>query len=176
MGFRVYIRGMDYFECIAARRSVRAYKSDPVEEEKLERLLEAARLAPTACDNQPFKILVVRTAGREAELKGIYAKPWFAAAPLILLACSVPGEAWSRRDGKSYADVDAAIVMDHLILAATALGLGTCWVGAFDPKAAREAFALEALWEPIAFTPLGYALEAPEPRKRKDLADLVVRL
>ena len=166
---------MDYFECIAARRSVRAYTSDPVEEEKLEKLLKAARLAPTACDNQPFKIIVVRTAGREAELKGIYAKPWFVAAPLVLLVCSVPGAAWSRRDGKSYADVAAAIVMDHIILAATALGLGTCWVGAFDPKAAREALALEVGWEPVAFTPLGYASESPEPRKRKDLAELVVR-
>jgi len=166
---------MDFFECIAARRSVRSYKSDQVEEEKLEEILEAARLAPTACDNQPFRVVVARTAGMAAELRKIYPKDWFAAAPLVLLVCSVPGSAWSRRDGKLYADVDAAIVMDHVVLAATALGLGTCWVGAFDPKAAREILELEAGWEPIAFTPLGYAAESPEPRPRKGLIELVIR-
>jgi nitroreductase len=166
---------MDFFECIESRRSVRSYKSDPVEEEKLERLLEAGRLAPTACDYQPFRILVARTAGREAELKRIYGKDWFAAAPLVLLVCSVPASAWSRRDGKSYADVDAAIAMDHIVLAATALGLGTCWIGAFDPKAAREVLALEAGWEPVAFTPLGYAKESPAPRPRRALGDLVLK-
>jgi nitroreductase len=166
---------MDFFECIESRRSVRSYKSDPVEEEKLERLLEAGRLAPTACDYQPFRIIVARTSGREAELKRIYGKDWFVAAPMILLVCSVPASAWSRGDGKSYADVDAAIAMDHIVLAATALGLGTCWVGAFDPKAAREVLALEAGWEPVAFTPLGYAKESPAPRPRKALKDLVLK-
>jgi nitroreductase len=166
---------MDFFECIASRRSVRSYRPDPVEEGKLDRVLEAARLAPTACNNQPFRVVVARTAGRQAELKRIYAKDWFAAAPIVLLVCSVPGSAWSRKDGKGYADVDAAIVMDHIVLAATALGLGTCWVGAFDPKAAREVLALDAGWEPLAFTPLGYAAEHPEPRPRKPLEELLLR-
>jgi nitroreductase len=166
---------MDFFECVESRRSVRAYDSRPVEEEKLDRLLGAARAAPTACDLQPFRIVVLRTAGRGAELRRIYGQDWFASAPLALLVCSLPGAAWSRKDGKSYADVDAAIVMDHVVLAATALGLGTCWIGAFDPKAAREALALEPGWEPIAFTPLGYARESPEARPRKALDELVVR-
>jgi nitroreductase len=165
---------MDLFECIASRRSIRAYDSRPVEEEKLEKLLGAARAAPTACNLQPFRILVLRSAGREEEFKRIYGKDWFVSAPLALLVCSVPGEAWSRGDGKNYADVDATIVMDHIVLAATALGLGSCWIGAFDPKAAREILGLEAGWEPLAFTPLGYAANIPEARPRKALGDLVL--
>jgi nitroreductase len=167
---------MDYFECIAARRSVRAFRHDPVEDEKLERILEAARSAPTACDYQPFRLLALRTAGREAELSKIYGRPWFVEAPLVLLVCSVPSEAWSRKDGKSYCDVDATIAMDHLVLAATALGLGTCWVGAFDPKLAKELLSLENGWEPLAFTPLGYPAESPAARPRKPLGELAFRL
>jgi nitroreductase len=167
---------MDFFDCIATRRSVRAYDSRPVEEEKLAKILGAAQAAPTACNLQPFRIVVVGTAGREAELKRIYGKDWSAAAPLALLVCSLPGVAWSRRDGKNYADVDAAIVMDHVILAASALGLGACWVGAFDPAAAKEILKLEPGWEPVAFTPIGYAKESPAARPRKALGDLVIRL
>jgi nitroreductase len=167
---------MEFFDCISARRSVRAYDSRPVEEEKLEKLLAAALSAPTACNLQPFRILVVRTAGREEELKRIYGKPWFTAAPLVLLVCALPGTAWSRRDGKNYADVDAAIVMEHIVLAATALGLGTCWVGAFDPAVAREVLGLEPGWEPLVFTPLGYAAESPEARPRKVVDELVRRV
>jgi nitroreductase len=166
---------MDFFDCISSRRSVRAYDPRPVEEDKLEKVLEAARAAPTACDLQPFRIVVARAAGREAELRRIYSKDWFASAPIALLVCALPGSAWSRRDGKNYADVDAAIVMDHIVLAATALGLGTCWVGAFDPAAAREVLGLEPGWEPLAFTPLGYARESPAARPRKGLEELVVR-
>jgi nitroreductase len=166
---------MDFFEAIGSRRSIRAYEQKPVEDEKLARILEAVRLAPTACNKQPFRIVVVQTAGREAELKRVYDKDWFLSAPLILLACSVPGSAWTRGDGKNYGDVDATIAMDHLILAATALGLGSCWVANFDAKSAKEIFHLDEGWEPVAMTPLGYAKEAPTPRPRKSLADIVVR-
>ncbi len=166
---------MDYFETIEFRRSIRAYGPEPVEEEKLRRVLEAARAAPTACGFQPFRVVVVPTAGRGEELRRIYDKAWFSAAPLVLLVCSVPGEAWSRRDGKNYADVDATIAMDHLILAASALGLGTCWIANFDAVAARAILGLEAGWEPLAFTPLGYPGDSPAPRPRKAIEAIVVR-
>ncbi|MGC8780693.1 MAG: nitroreductase family protein, partial [Anaerolineae bacterium] len=98
---------------------------------------------------------------------------WFAAAPLVIGICAVPGEAWVRRDGANYAFVDAAIAMDHMILAAADAGLGTCWVAAFDPAAAREILGLPEGVEPVAFTPLGYAADAPRPKERKPLAELV---
>jgi len=163
----------DFLELARSRYSVRAYRRDPVEADKLERVLEAARLAPTACNIQPFQLLVIHTEGRASELKRIYPRDWFADAPLLIAAVGLPDRAWKRKDGRNYVDVDVAIVMDHLILAAANEGLGTCWVAAFDPPAARELLGLPADVEPIAFTPLGYAADNPPEKKRKGLAELV---
>jgi nitroreductase len=165
---------MEFQELIEKRYSVRAYKPDPVDDEMLERVLEAARLAPTAANRQPFQLIVIHTAGREAELKRIYGRDWFVQPPLIICVCGVLDQGWVRRDdGKSYVDVDAAIVMDHLILAAADLGLGTCWIGAFNPDAAREVLGLPEGVEPIAFTPLGYPADQAGGKKRKPMTELV---
>lgn len=164
---------MEFAELIQKRYSTRAYKPDPVEDEKLRLALEAARLAPTAANRQAFQIIVIHTAGRQDELKRIYQREWFWQAPLILCACGLPGQDWVRRDGKNYNDVDVAIAMDHLILAAANLGLGTCWIAAFDPAAAREALGLPAEVEPIVFTPLGYPADQPRAKERKPLSELV---
>ena len=164
---------MEYSELIRKRYSVRAYQSDPVEEDKLRQVLEAARLAPTAANRQPFQIVVIHTEGRQEELQRVYPREWFARAPLVLCICAMPEQGWVRMDGKQYTDVDAAIVMDHLILAATDLGLGTCWIAAFNPSAARQVLGLPEGVEPIAFTPLGYAADQTRPKERKPIADLV---
>lgn len=164
---------MEFLDLISRRYSVRAYQSKPVEKEKLDKILEAAVIAPTAANRQPFRLIVVPTHGREAVLKRVYPRDWFVQAPLVICACGVAAEAWTRRDGKSYVDVDVTIAMDHLILAAHDLGLGTCWVGAFDPAAAREVLGLEPGLEPLAFTPLGYPGDAPRPKKRRRVSELV---
>lgn len=164
---------MDFSDLIRMRYSVRAYKSDPVAEEKLQRILEAARLAPTAANRQPFQIIVIHTEGREEALRRIYGKDWFVQAPIIICACGLPEKGWVRSDGKNYTDVDVSIVMDHIILAATEVGLGACWIGAFDPDAAREVLNLPEEVEPIAFTPLGYPADEPGMKKRKPLSELV---
>jgi nitroreductase len=164
---------MEFFDLVQKRYSVRAYKPAQVEKEKIEKILEAARLAPTAANRQPFEFIVIETKGHEAGLKRIYGREWFVQAPLVVCACARTSEAWTRRDGKNYADVDTAIAMDHLILAAANLGLGTCWIGAFDPAAAREVLNLPSGVEPLAFTPLGYAADEWKPKKRKPLSDLV---
>jgi len=164
---------VEFSDLIRERYSVRAYTPDPVEDEKLNRVLEAARMAPTADNRQPFQLLVIHTQGREDELYEVYDKAWFVQPPLLICICGLPDRAWTRRDGKSYVDVDAAIVMDHLILAAADLGLGTCWVGAFDPDAAREILGLPEGVEPIAFTPLGYPADEPGPKERRLLEELV---
>ncbi len=164
---------MEFSELIKLRYSVRAYKADPVEEDKLNQVLEAARLAPTAANRQPFQIIVIRTAGRKDELRKIYPRDWFAKAPLVICACGIPAQTWVRSDGKNYSDVDVAIAMDHLILAAANLGLGTCWTAAFDPAAARKILQLPEGVEPIAFTPLGYPADSPRPKQRKPLAELI---
>lgn len=166
---------MEFSELIRRRYSVRAYKGDPVPDQALQQVLEAARLAPTAANRQPFRVIVIRTAGREAELRRIYHREWFVQAPLVLCVCAVPVEGWARSkfDGKSYADVDAAIVMDHLILAAANAGLGTCWIAAFDPAAARAVLGLPTGVEPVVFTPLGYPADVPGTKERKPLSELV---
>lgn len=106
-------------------------------------------------------------------MQRIYNRDWFVQPPLVICACGIPSENWVRKDGKNYNDVDVAIAMDHLILAATDAGLGTCWIAAFDANAAREVLHLPDHVEPIAFTPLGYPAVQPGPRKRKDLSELV---
>ena len=164
---------MEFLELVRSRYSVRAYEPTPVEEEKLQMVLDAARLAPTAANRQPFRLIVIATEGREAELQRIYAASWFTQAPLIICACTVPDEAWVRVDGKSYADVDVTIAMDHLILAARSLDLGTCWVADFDPAVAREILGLPDDVEPVAFTPLGYPADQLRPKPRKPLSELV---
>ena len=164
---------MEFSELVQKRYSVRAYRPVPVEEDRLHQVLEAARLAPSASNRQPFKIIVIHTAGRETELRRIYDKSWFVQAPLLIAACGIPAQNWIRRDGKNYNDVDVTIAMDHLILAAANLGLGTCWIAAFDPAAAREVLRLPAGVEPIAFTPLGYPADTPRPKERKALSELV---
>jgi nitroreductase len=167
---------MDFFELIQKRYSVRSYRPDPVEGEKLQRVLEAARLAPTACNKQPIQFVVMSTQGKHEELKRVYKADWFADAPLIICGCAKPDDAWVRWDGKNYGDVDITIAMDHLILAATDQGLGTCWIGAFNPDAAREVFGLSSGEVPVALTPLGYAADEPREKTRKCLDELVRRV
>ncbi len=164
---------MGFLELVEKRYSVRAYKSDLVEERKLQQVLEAARLAPTAANRQPFQIIVINIKGKKADLGRIYGRTWFVKAPIVICICSVPSESWVRQDGKIYCDIDSAIVMDHLVLAATELGLGTCWIAAFDPVAAREVLGLPDGVEPIAFTPLGYPDDQPREKKRKSINELV---
>jgi nitroreductase len=166
---------MDFRQLAAARRSVRAYRPDPVPEALLREVLEAACLAPSACNRQPFRVVVLTTRGREADLLRVYPKPWFVEAPLVLAVCAVPAEAWtrSRHDGWSAAETDATIATDHLLLAAADRGLGTCWVAAFDPVAAREVLGLPDDVVPVAFTPLGWPADAPAPKERRPLEELV---
>lgn len=163
---------MDYFELIAKRHSVRAYRDTPVEKEKLDAVLEAARLAPTAANRQPVRIFVAKTNGNPA-LSKIYRPAWFTSAPYVVCVATSRAKAWTRSDGHSYADVDAAIVMDHLILAATARGLGTCWVGAFDPQAAREVLNIPEEYEPLVCTPLGYPADGAFQKLRRPLDEMV---
>jgi len=161
-------------ELAQERYSVRSYKKDPVEKEKLDKILETARIAPTAANRQAFKIVVIRTEGRREELKKIYGRDWFVQAPIVLGVFSIPEKNWVRSDNVNYYHVDAAIVMDHIILAATELGLGTCWIGAFNPEAARQAAGLGEGYEPVVFTPLGYPDGTAAKKQRKPLEDIVV--
>ncbi|MFO8037287.1 MAG: nitroreductase family protein [Anaerolineales bacterium] len=166
---------MDFSKLITQRFSSRSYQAKPVEDEKLDQVLEAARLAPTAANRQPFQLIVIHTKDRKEELLRIYNRDWFVEAPYVICACGLPQQGWVRHayDDKNYTIVDVAIVVDHLTLQAAELGLGTCWIAAFDPGAAREILGLPANVEPIAFTPLGYPKDKPKKKQRKPLSELV---
>jgi len=164
---------MDFQNLIKQRYSVRDYKPDLIDPQELEKVLEAARLAPTAANRQPIRLIVIHTEGKSEELYRIYARDWFVNAPIVICACGLPKHGWVRSDGKSYIDVDVAIVMDHISLAAADLGLGTCWVASFDVEAAREILRIPEEAEPITFMSLGYPGGEMGEKERKSLNELV---
>lgn len=163
---------MQIYDLISSRRSVRKYKKDAVDDGILQRIMEAARLAPSACNLQPWRFYVVR----DSALRGaiLDRQVWATAAPVMIIACAVPDEAWVRKDEKNHADIDVTIAFEHIILAATAEGMGTCWICSFDVDKAAAALELPAGVVPIAITPLGYPDETPEERGRKDMKDIVI--
>jgi len=154
---------MKVFDAICLRRSIRKYKSDPVEKGKLERILEAGRLSPSAVNKQPWHFIVVRDPSVRESLRASYGQSWFVNAPLIIVVCADPSSAWVRRDGEEFWKVDAAIALQNMILCATEEGLGTCWIGAFSEEPARRALKIPEKIRIAAMTPLGYADESKEP-------------
>lgn len=165
---------MGVFEAIKKRRSIRKYSEKLIEKEKLNRVLEAARLAPSAVNRQPWHFIVVADPTKKEGLRAAYDREWFVKAPVIIVACVDPEEAWRRMDGEEYWKVDLAIVMQNLVLASTELGLGTCWIGAFNEDAAKKALGIPKNVRVIAMTPLGYPAEKKGPvTDRKPLADII---
>jgi len=165
---------MEVFTIIRKRRSIRLYEKKPVEKEKLNRILEAGRLAPSADNKQPWRFIVVTDDKVKEKLRTAYDEEWFVTAPVIIIGCAVPEEAWVRMDGQEYWMVDVAIAMQNMILTATELGLGTCWIADFDEKAAQKALKLPPGIRVVAMTPLGYPAEEKHPlTNRKSLSEIV---
>lgn len=164
---------MSFLELAQKRYSVRGYTDEPVSDDDLRQILEAGRLAPSAANFQPWHFIVVRDVSAKAQLAEAYKKDWFRKAPVILVVCVNPSHAWTRQDGHNYGFVDAAIAMDHMTLCAADLGLGTCWVAAFDPDKVRKALGIPGYVEPVAMTPIGHPAVPPLPKKRKALSAIV---
>lgn len=164
---------MNFQSLLQQRYSVRDYKSESIDQELLNQVLLAAQYAPTAANRQPFRLIIIQTKGKEEQLRSVYDRDWFVQAPILICACGIPDQGWIREDGKSYIDVDVAIVMDHISLAAADLGLGTCWVASFNVAAAREFLHIPTNAEPIVFMSLGYPVEEPGEKERKPLSELV---
>ena len=155
---------MSILDTIKKRYSVRKYNNTPVEREKVDAILEAAHCAPTAANMQPQKILVIQKPENLAKFSSganIYN------APLVMLVCADLNEVWVRPyDGKNMVDVDASIITDHMMLTATDLGLGSCWITYFDPKAIRAAFKLPENLIPVNILAIGYANDQPQSPDR----------
>ena len=166
---------MEFIDVITERYSVRGYLDKEVEKEKLEYVLKAATIAPTGVNNQPFKVYVIVTKKYKDELSEIYGAKWFVEAPYVLCVVAIKNQAWTRPwDQKNIAAIAATIVMAHIILAATDVGLGTCYIAAFKKNKAHEFLNLDETEEAVLFTPLGYGDAEPRDTPRKDLDEFVV--
>lgn len=166
---------MDILELMHQRCSIRAYQPRAVEPDKIVQILEAAHVAPTAANRQPFRIVAVQEPGNLAKFRPLCK---FREPPLVFIVCALPAEAWTRADGFNAAVVDASIVCDHMMLVATSLGLGSLWMTAFDVDGVKREFALPAGWEPAHLLCVGYAEDEPKSPERfvndrRPLSDMV---
>ena len=164
---------MNVTQAIKTRHSVRSYQDKPVEPEKLQQVLEAARLAPSASNSQDWKFIVVQDAQtRQALAKACHNQAFIAQAPVVIAACST-NPSRLMASGQSAAAVDLAIAVDHITLAATELGLGSCWIGAFDAPAVAKLLAVPADAVVVHVLPLGYPAETPSARSRKSADEVI---
>jgi nitroreductase len=169
---------MEFYDLIRSRVSVRNYDPDrPVSKEILERILDAGRLAPSACNIQPYKFLVISSSENLKKVRACYNRDWFKEAPHILIVIGLRNQAWDRNyDGYNSIESDVAIALTHIILAAENEGVGTCWIAAYNPVILKEALNINKNQLIFGITPLGY----PKPgfiktlnKKRKTLEDIV---
>lgn len=165
---------MSFLDLVKKRFSARDYEARPVEKEKLMLVLEAARLAPSAANFQPWHFIVLQTMEKQDELSKMYHGQWILKAPLVIVACADRSQSWKRgNDGKDSSDIDAAIAIDHMTLMAADLGLATCWVCNFKAGICSELLDLPDEVEPIALLPLGYSNSTLPDKKRKTMASIV---
>jgi len=164
---------MDVYEAIHKRRSVRAYQNRPVEDEKLRRIFEAARLAPSAANRQPWKFVLVKDRKRRQDLaEAAHGQSFVGEAPVVIAAVALRPDYIMSCDVPGYA-VDLAIAVDHITLAAVAEGLGTCWIGAFNQERAREILEIPENYKIVALLPLGYPADEGGPKMRKPLEEII---
>lgn len=156
---------MTFLELATDRYSVRDFSPRPVEEEKIQTILEAAKVAPTAVNYQPQKLYVVKSPEAVGRLTAI--RPLFG-APLAVIVCYDETVSWKnkRNDDHDIGDVDASIVTTHMMLQAWELGIGSCWMGAFSPAAVAEEFGIPANEKPVAILALGYPAPGCKPSDR----------
>ena len=166
---------MDLMEAIRQRRSVRSYQDKDIPEETLQRILEAARLAPSAKNRQEWKFVVVTDETTKQELQHAAKDQRFVGEAPVVIAGVATETGYVMSCGIPAAHVDVAIAMEHVALAAAAEGLGTCWIGAFYQDAAREALDVPEDCQVVALMPLGYPADTPGEKRRKPLDDVVSR-
>ena len=154
-------------EAISSRRSIRRYRRDPIPEEDLTAILEAGRQAPSARNRQPWHFVAVTDKATRMKLAGAcLGQLWLASAPVMIVAVGFP------RVDKGWYVVDVSIALQNMVLAATALGYGTCWIGAFQEGLVKKIVGLPDAARVIALCPVGIPAEHPDARSRKNLAEI----
>jgi nitroreductase len=156
---------MDLMDVIKTRRSIRKYKSDPVPENVLNQILEAARFAPSSGNRQPWHFIVVKDPDIKKEL-GI--SSWASNAPVVIIGCA------NATTIPTFYAVDLAIAFEHIVLAAANFGLGTCWIGRLDAdETIKSILGIPEYMKVVAVTPLGYPAETPNLKERKPLSEII---
>lgn len=168
---------MDFLELAKLRYSSRKYKDKEIEKEKLDYVLEAGRIAPSANNAQPWVFMVVKDKNRD-KLRTCYHREWFNHAPIYIVICGNHKESWKRSaDGKDHCDIDVSIATDHMTLAASQKGLATCWVCNFDKQMVIDVLKLPEHIEPIAILPLAYPADVTNTSRhyvqRKKMEEVV---
>lgn len=170
-------KGMEFFEVIQRRRSIRKFRSEPIPADLLEQIYEAIRQAPSAGNLQAYEVFVVEGADRLGELgRAAFGQMFIQQAALALVFCSNPDQAASRYGSRGrhlYALQDATIACSFAHLAAAALGLGSVWIGAFDDEAVWRVIGSPRGLKPVAILPLGYAAENPPPIPRRPWKEFI---
>ena len=164
---------MEFLELVKRRYSCRNYQSKPVEQGKLDYIMECVRLAPSAVNRQPWRFRIVSSEEGRKKLCQCYNREWFTTAPVIIIASILHDEEWVRSDGKHHGDIDIAIAVEHLCLAAAEQGVGTCWVCNFDAKLCKSLFALSDNEEAAVLIPLGYPADELREKNRKPISEII---
>ena len=168
---------MIFLELASKRYSCRQFDNRPVEQEKLDLVLEAGRVAPSAVNLQPWHFFIIREKENLSLIFEVYHREWFRTAPCVIVLVGDHQQSWKRKDGKDHCDTDVAIACDHMTLQATELGLATCWICNFDKEKTIQTLHLPEHLEPVVILPLGYPLDQSDPDrhrdKRKKMDDIV---
>jgi nitroreductase len=166
---------VDFYQVIKKRKSIRKYKTDPLPDDVLNRILDAGRMAPSAKNYQPWHFIVIREPEMKKKVAEACRNQFFMAdAGAIICGCALEKIAWGRMGNYMAAwPHDLSIALQHIILAATNEGLGTCWIGAFDEKMVKDVLGIPDDVRVVALTPVGYPAEEGKDRGRLNLEDII---
>jgi len=164
---------MQVHEAIKNRRSVRAYKSDPIPEQSLRKVLEAARLAPSAHNDQDWKFIIIKDIKKKKQLaQAANSQSFIAEAPVVIVAVALNPERVMSCEVPAYA-INLTIAVDHMTLQACEQGLGTCWIGAFSQEEVKKVLKIPDKYKVVALLPLGFPDDSPKPKTRKSLEEII---
>ncbi|MEM3579633.1 MAG: nitroreductase family protein [Candidatus Bathyarchaeia archaeon] len=168
---------MDVFEAIKGRRSIRAFKDADISTETVEKLIDAARWAPSAGNIQPWEFIVVRNPETKKRLaEAALGQSFIEEAPVVIVVCADEersARGYGARGRTLYCIQDTAAAIQNIHLAAYAIGLGTCWIGAFREEEARKILQVPEGVRPVAMIPVGYPAESPPLRSRRPLKQII---
>lgn len=170
---------MDVFEAIKGRRSIRAFTKEPISDKEIKKLIDAARWAPSAGNIQPWEFIIVRDAEVKLRLsEAALNQTLIKEAPVVIVVCAnqmLSARGYGSRGANLYCLQDTAAATQNMLLAAHAMGLGACWVGAFKEEEARKVLNIPSGARPVAIVPVGHPAEKPVARSKRQISEIIHR-